>query len=290
VSILINHDTRLLVHGTATYPCTIYAERMRALCVDAHAQVVATVATGLGGTWSCGLPVFDAAKEAVRATDANAALVCVPPDQAADAILETADAGIRLIVCVTSRVPVWDVVQVKAYLRDKDVYLIGPGSPGFFVPGRCAIGAIAGHILSPGTVGVLSRSGSLAYEVTWLLTQAGFGQSAILGIGDGLIVGTGFVDILAMYEDDPTTDQVVLLGEIGGQEEEMAAAFVRDHMTKPVVAFVAGQTAPAGRRMGHPGAIIEGYADTAQSKIDALVSAGARVAQTLSEIPALLEN
>jgi succinyl-CoA synthetase alpha subunit len=286
VSILVNHNTRLLVHGIATRTGSIYGERM----LEQGTPVVAAVATGQGGTWFAGVPVFDTVNEAVRATDANTALISVRAHQAAEAILETVDAGIELIVCATSNVPVWDMVQIKAYLRGKDVHLIGPGSPGVFVPGQCAIGAIAGHILLPGTVGVLSRSGSLAYEVTGLLTQAGIGQSTIVGIGDGLIVSMGFEDVLAMYEDDPATEQVVLLGEIGGQEEELAAAFMRDHMSKPVVAFVVGQTAPPGRRMGHQGAIIEGYADTARVKIDALTKAGARIARILEEIPVLLEK
>jgi succinyl-CoA synthetase alpha subunit len=286
MSILLNHHTRLLLHGIATRTGSVYAQRM----LEQGTPIAAAVAVGQGGTWFASVPVFDTVNEAIRATDANAALICVPVHEAAEAILETADAGIALIVCVTSKVPVWDMIQIRSYFRGKNVHLLGPGSPGIFVPRQCTIGAIAGHILLPGTVGVLSRSGSLAYEVTGLLTRAGVGQSTILGIGDGLIVGTGFVDVLAMFEDDPMTEQVVLLGEIGGEEEEMAAVFVRDQMSKPVVAFVAGQTAPPGRRMGHQGAIIEGYAGTAQVKIDALARAGARIARTLDEIPELLER
>jgi succinyl-CoA synthetase alpha subunit len=286
VSILVSQNTRLLLHGIATTTGAIYARRM----LDQATPVVAAVAVGQGGTWFSGVPVFDTVREARHATDANAALICVPAYETTEAILETADAGIKLVVCVTSHVPVSDMVQIKAYLRGRDVHLVGPGSPGVFAPGQCAVGAIAGHILLPGAVGVLSRSGSLAYEATGMLTQAGIGQSTILGIGDGLIVGTGFVDVLAMFEDDPMTEQVVLLGEIGGQEEELAAAFVRDRMSKPVVAFIVGQTAPPGRRMGHQGAIIEGYEGTAQAKVDALDRAGARIARTLDEIPALLEK
>ena len=286
MSILVNHHTRLLVHGIATRTGSIYGERM----LEQGTPVVAAVATGRGGTWFTGVPVFDTVNEAIRATDANAALISVRAHEAAEAILETVDAGIELIVCVTSNVPVWDMVQIKAYLQGRDVQLIGPGSPGIFVPGQCAIGAIAGHILLPGTVGVLSRSGSLAYEATWLLTQAGLGQSTVLGIGDGLIVGAGFVDILAMFEDDPLTEQVVLIGEIGGYGEEIAASFVADRMTKPVVAFVVGHTAPAGRPMGHQGAIIEGYSGTAQAKIEALERAGARIAHTLDESIQLLKR
>jgi succinyl-CoA synthetase alpha subunit len=252
--------------------------------------VVAAVAMGRGGAWVETVPVFDTVQEAIRATDANAALICTKPQEAAEAMLETADAGVDLIVCVTSKVPVHDMVQIRAHLQHRDVRLLGPGSPGVFTPEQCAVGAIAPHILRPGTVGILSRSGSLAYEVTWLLTQAGIGQSTVVGIGDGLIVGTGFAELLAMFEDDPATQQVVLLGEIGGQEEEESAEVVRDRMTKPVVALVVGHTAPPGRRMGHPGAIIEGYAGLAQVKIDALAKAGARVARTPGEIPQLLET
>jgi succinyl-CoA synthetase alpha subunit len=228
--------------------------------------------------------------EAIRATDPNAALVCALPHETAEAILETVDAGVELVVCATSRVPVHDMVQVKAHLQGRRVRLIGPGSPGVFTPGQCLVGAAAGHIFRPGAIGVLSRSGSLAYEVTWTLTQAGFGQSTVLGIGDGLIVGTGFAEILAMFEDDPLTEQVVLLGEIGGREEEESATFIRDHVSKPVVAFVVGQTAPPGRRMGHQGAIIEGYSGTAKQKVEALARAGVRVARSLDEIPSLLRR
>jgi succinyl-CoA synthetase alpha subunit len=281
---LVNRGTRLLLHGIASETGAVYAQRM----LDQRTPVVAAVAIGQGGSWFAGVPVFDTVYEAIHATDANAALICVPAHQAAEAILETVDAGIKLVVCVTSHVPVSDMVQVKAYFRGKDVHLIGPGSPGVFAPGQCNVGAIAGHILLPGSVGVLSRSGSLAYEVTGLLTQAGIGQSTVLGIGDGLIVGTGFVDVLTMFEDDPLTEQIVLLGEIGGQEEELAAAFVRDRMSKPVVAFIVGQTAPPGRHMGHQGAIIEDYEGTALAKIEALDRAGVRIARTLEEIPALL--
>jgi succinyl-CoA synthetase alpha subunit len=286
VSILVNGSTRLLVHGVHTREGAIYMERM----LVQGTAVVAAVAVGRGGAWIGDVPVFETVQESIRATDANAALICAEPPEAAEAILESADAGIGLVICATSRVPVHDMVQIKAYLERRDVRLIGPGSPGVFTPGQCAVGAIAPHILRPGAVGVLSRSGSLAYEVTWLLTQAGIGQSTIVGIGDGLIVGTGFAELLAMFEDDPATQQVVLLGEIGGQEEEQSAEVVGDRMSKPVVAFVVGHTAPPGRRMGHPGAIIEGYSGLAQVKIDALAKAGARVARTLSEIPGLLET
>jgi len=286
VSILANGDTRLIIYGIGTHLGQIYAERMLAQGTN----VVAMVSPGRGGTWVTGVPVFDFVREAVRATNANAVLISVPAHLAAEAILESADAEVSLIVCTTSGVPVRDMVEIKAHLGGKMLHLVGPGTPGIFVPGQCAIGAIAEHIVRPGSVGIVSRSGSLAYEVTWLLTGAGFGQSTILGIGDGLIVGTGFVEVLAMFEDDPMTKQIVLLGEIGGQEEELAAEFIRDRLSKPIVALVVGQTAPAGRSMGHQGAIIEGYSGTAQTKIDALARAGARVAQSLDGITELLEK
>jgi len=286
MSILVDHDTRLLVQGIASRKGAAYTECM----VACSSCIVAGVTFGQGGRWLAGVPVFDTVKEAVHATDANASLICVPASEAAEAILEAANAGLELIVYLPAGVPVQDMVLVKARLRNTSVCLIGPGSPGVFSPGKCVAGIIPQYIVQSGSVGVVSRSGSLAYEVTWLLTQAGFGQSTILGIGGGSIVGTGFVDILAMFEDDPLTDQVVLIGEIGGQEEEMAAFFVADRMTKPVVAFVTGQTAPPGRHMGHAGAIIEEFAGTAQHKIEALESARVRVARSLDEIPGLLER
>lgn len=306
MSILVNQDTRLLVHGMASREGAVYTERMLA----SGTHIVAGVTAGEGGTWLAGVPIFDTVREAIRATDANAALVCVPPSEAMDAILEAADAELPLIVCATAGIPVQDMVQIRSYLRyvagaaiptplaeqgrayeqPRQAVLIGPASPGVFSPGKSMVGAAPEGIFTPGSVGVLSRSGSLAYEVAGMLTQAGLGQSTVIGIGDGLIVGAGFVDILAMFEDDPLTEQVVLIGEIGGYGEEMAAGFVADRMTKPVVAFVVGHTAPAGRPMGHQGALIEGYAGTAQAKIEALERAGARVARTLDEIVQLLER
>jgi succinyl-CoA synthetase alpha subunit len=275
-----------LVHGVDTRQGTAYLERMRAY----DTRVVSAVAVGHGGSWRGHVPVFETVKEAVHATDPSAALICVHSEDATEAVLETADAGIDLIVCATSHVPVHDVVQLRSYLRGTGVRLLGPGSPGVFTPGGCVVGAIAPGMLLPGEVGVISRSGTLAYEVVSLLTESGIGQSTIVGIGDGLIVGMGFVDVLAMFEDDPATQQVVLLGEIGGQEEEMGAAWIYDRMTKPVVALVVGQTAPPGRRMGHQGAIIEGYDGLAQVKIEALAKAGARIAHSPGEIPGLLKE
>jgi len=236
------------------------------------------------------VPVFDTVEEAVRATDANAALICTPADGVADAVLESADANLPLIVCVTANVPEHDMLMLKRQLAHGDTRLIGPGSPGVFSPGHCLAGVIPQYLVTPGPIGVVTRSGSLAYEVTWQLSQAGFGQSTVLVIGGGMVVGTGFVSVLAMFEDDPLTEQVVLVGEVGGGEEQAVAAWVTDGMTKPVVAYIAGQTAPPGRQMGHPGAVIEQVSDTAQSKIDALRNAGVRVARTIDEVPKLLQR
>jgi succinyl-CoA synthetase alpha subunit len=253
-------------------------------------QVVAGVAEGQGGVWVAGVPVFDSAKEAMAATDANASVLCVPADQVCEGLLEEIDAGLELIVCLTSSVPVRDMVLVRSHIRDRPLHLIGPDSVGAFTPGQCLAGVISEQILTPGAIGVVSRSGSLTYEVTWQLTAAGLGQSTVVCIGSGLIVGISIVDVLAMFEDDPVTEQVVVVGEIGGQEEGMAANFVRDHMSKPVVAFVAGKTSPPGRRMGHAGAVVEGYAGSAQSKMEAFERAGAHVAHTIAQIPELLER
>lgn len=307
MSILVDQDTRLLVHGISSRRGAATVEHMLAC----GTRVACGVAPGQEGTWVSGVPVFDTVKEAVRATDANASLLCVSPSEVMEAILEDVNAGVCTIVCLTAGVPIHDIIRVQARLRGRGanglpagpsygstpgllgvepVQLVGPGSPGVFSPGKCVAGIIPQQILRPGSVGVVSRSGSLAYEVAWHLTRAGLGQSTVLGIGSGVIACTGFVDVLSMFEDDPSTEQVVLIGEIGGRGEERAAEYVRDHMSKPVAAFIAGQTAPPGRRMGHEGAIIEEYAGTAQLKIDALEEAGVRVARAPAEIPDLLER
>jgi len=306
MSILVDQDTRLLVHGISNGSRKTCIEHL----MQSGADITAAVAFGQGGTWVSGVPVFDTVKEAIHATDVNACLICVSADEAMEAILEVVDAEVPLIICLTSGVPVRDVVRVQARLlygvsqrslpgspfgrrralTAKPIRLIGPGSLGVSSPGKCVASIIPGHISVQGSVGVASRSGSLAFEVTWLLTQAGLGQSTILGIGSGFVAWTPFRDVLEMFEDDPSTEQVVLIGEIGGRGEELAAEFVRERMSKPVVAFVAGQTAPPGRRMGHEGAIIEEYAGTAQQKIDALKDAGVRVARSLTEIPGLLKG
>lgn len=287
MSILVDAGTRLLVHGIATPWGRAAAERMLA----GGAQVVAGVAEGQEGVWVAGVPVFDSVKGAVAATNANAAVLCVRSSQVCDAALEEIDAGLQVIICLTPSVPAWDMVMIHSFIKNKALHLIGPDSTGVFTPGQCLAGVIAQDILCPGTVGVVSRSGSLTFETVWALTSAGFGQSTVVCVGSGLIIGSSFVDVLAMFEDDPVTEQVVMIGEIGGREEEAAAEFVRDHMSKPVVAFIAGQTSPPGRRMGHAGAIIEGYgAGSVQSKQEALERAGIRLARSIDDIPGLLER
>jgi len=235
-----------------------------------------------------GVPVFDTVKEAVEATEANTSIVYVPAPFAPDAIYEAADAGIGLIVCITEGIPTLDMIQVCAYLDQRGVRLIGPNGPGVITPGEAKVGIMPGHIHQPGTVGVVSRSGTLTYEVVWELTRRGLGQSTCVGIGGDPVVGTTFTEVLRLFEEDPGTEQVVLIGEIGGTDEERAAAFIAEEMTKPVVAFVAGRTAPPGKRMGHAGAIISGGTGTAADKIAAFEAAGVPVASRPAQIAELV--
>jgi succinyl-CoA synthetase alpha subunit len=252
--------------------------------LDYGTQVVAGVTPGKGGEWVLEtVPVFDTVKEAVRATGANTSIIYVPARFAADAIIEAADAGIELVICITEGVPVLDMIEVRAYLDTVNTRLIGPNCPGLITPGESKVGIIPGHILTPGSVGLVSRSGTLTYEVVYALTARGIGQSTAVGIGGDPINGTSFLDVLQMFEEDPATDQVILIGEIGGTDEQKAAEFIKK-MTKPVTAFIAGQTAPKGRRMGHAGAIISGGEGTAEEKMAALRAAGAQVARHPDEI------
>jgi len=280
MSILVNTETRLLVQGITGREGLFHTQQM----MDYGTKVVAGVTPGKGGEWAAGVPVFDTVRDAVEATDANTSIIYVPARFATDAILEAADGGIKLIVCITEGIPVMDMVQVKAYLDQRGVRLIGPNCPGLITPGEAKVGIMPGHIHTPGNVGVVSRSGTLTYEVVYALTERGLGQSTAVGIGGDPIIGTDFIDVLRLFEEDPATEQVVLIGEIGGTDEERAARFIAEHMSKPVTAFVAGQTAPPGKRMGHAGAIISGGTGTAAEKIAALQAAGVRVAHHPIEI------
>ena len=284
MSILVGKNTRLIVQGITGREGEFHTKQM----VEYGTKVVGGVTPGKGGEWAAGVPVFDTVKEAVDATGANTSVIFVPARFAPDAILEAADSGIGLIVCITEGVPVLDMIKVRAYLDTKHVRLIGPNCPGLITPGEAKVGILPGHITKPGHIGIVARSGTLTYEVIYALSNRGMGQSTCVGIGGDPINGTNFIDVLQMFEDDPLTDQVVLIGEIGGSDEERAADFVAAKMSKPVTAFIAGQTAPAGKRMGHAGAIIEGGAGTAAGKIAALEAVGVRVAKHPEEIPDLV--
>jgi succinyl-CoA synthetase alpha subunit len=282
MAILVDRNTRLIVQGITGREGEFHSQQMIAY----GTQVVAGVTPGKGGQTACDgrVPVFDSVAEAVAATEANASVVYVPARFAPDAILEAADAGIPLIVCITEGVPTLDMIRVRAYLDQKGVRLVGPNCPGLLSPSQAKVGIMPGHIATPGPVGVVSRSGTLTYEVVYALTAQGIGQTTCVGIGGDPIIGTTFIDVLALFEDDPLTQQVVLIGEIGGNDEERAARFIAERMTKPVTAFVAGATAPPGKRMGHAGAIIQGGTGTAEEKIAAFEAVGVQVARHPEQI------
>lgn len=281
MSILVNSETRLVVQGITGRQGAFHAQQMK----EYGTKVVAGVTPGRGGEWALGdVPVFDTVKEAVDGAGANTSIIFVPAAAAPDAIIEAARAGIGLVICITENIPALDMVRVRAYLDIVGARLIGPNCPGLITPGEAKVGIMAGHIHTPGSVGIVSRSGTLTYEVVYALTARGIGQSTAIGIGGDPIIGTTFLDVLQLFDDDPGTEQVVLIGEIGGTEEQKAAQFVAEHMSKPVTAFIAGQTAPPGRRMGHAGAIISGGEGTAAEKIAALTAAGAKVARHPDEI------
>ncbi len=283
MSILVDKNTRLLVQGITGREGEFHTRQM----VDYGTNIVAGVSPGKGGGWVAGVPVFDTVREAVEATGANASIVYVPSRFAPDTILEAADAGLSLVVCITEGIPVLDMIRVRGHLDCTGTRLVGPNCPGVITPGEAKVGIMPGHIHMPGPVGVVSRSGTLTYEVVHALTHRGLGQSTAIGIGGDPIIGTDFVDVLTLFEEDPRTEQVVLIGEIGGSDEERAAQFIAHHMTKPVTAFIAGQTAPPGKRMGHAGAIIEGGEGTAAEKIRAFEAVGVRVARHPGEIAEL---
>ncbi len=283
MSILVNKDTRLLVQGITGREGQFHTKQM----IEYGTQVVAGTAPGKGGSWMDNVPIFSTVKDAVAATEPNTSVIYVPAPFAADAIIEAADGGIKLIVCITEGIPVLDMIKAKAYLDAQGVRLLGPNCPGVISPGEAKVGIIPGNILIPGPVGVVSRSGTLTYEVVYALTQRGLGQSTAVGIGGDPVSGTSFVDVLQLFQDDPLTDLVALIGEIGGSKEEEAATFIAEKMTKPVIALIAGQSAPADKRMGHAGAIVSGGVGSAQDKIDALQSVGVRIARHPEEVAEL---
>jgi succinyl-CoA synthetase alpha subunit len=279
MSILVNKDTRVLCQGMGKAG-TFHAQQ----CRDYGTQVVGGVVPGKGGGSKEGFPLFNSVAEAVRKTGANASMVFVPPPAAADAIMEAADAGVAVIVAITEGIPVLDMARATRFLKDRPCRLVGPNCPGVITPGQCKIGIMPGYIHRPGPVGVISRSGTLTYEAVWQLTNLGLGQSTCVGLGGDPIVGTSFIDLLRMFQADPQTEAILMMGEIGGTAEEQAAAFIRQQVTKPVAAFIAGQTAPPGKRMGHAGAIISGGSGTAREKIAALKAAGIAVADSPADL------
>jgi succinyl-CoA synthetase alpha subunit len=287
MSILIDKNTRLIVQGITGREGIFHTSRM----LDYGTQVVAGVTPGKGGEWVLDgkVPVFDTVHRAVEITGANTSVIFVPARFAGDAILEAADAGVPLIVCITEGIPVQDMMRLRWYLDQRVARLVGPNSPGLLTPGECKVGIIPGHISEPGNVGVVSRSGTLTYEVLYTLKMQGMGVSTCVGIGGDPINGTSFIDVLGMFEADPHTEKVVIIGEIGGSDEERAAEYISDRMTKQVVAFIAGRTAPPGKRMGHAGAIVEGGTGIAEDKISSLEAVGAAVAEHPDQIPELLK-
>jgi succinyl-CoA synthetase alpha subunit len=286
VAILVDQDTRVVVAGITGSEGTFHALRNRAY----GTKVVSGVTPGKGGQDVEGIPVFDTVADAVEQTGANVSLIFVPARFAPEAVYEAADAGVALIVCITEGIPVRDMAEVTSHLRGTDVALVGPNCPGVISPGRANVGIIPGEICAPGNVGLVSRSGTLTYQIVHELTQRGIGQSTCVGMGGDPVHGIGFVQSLERFERDPETDLVVMIGEIGGDDEERAAAFVREDMSKPVVAYIAGFTAPPGKRMGHAGAIITGSSGTAQAKADALEDAGVRVGRTPTEVAELVRT
>jgi len=286
MSILVNKDSKVIVQGITGSAGLFHATQ----CREYGTQVVGGVTPGKGGTEVEGFPVFDTVEDARRMTGADTSLIFVPAPFAMDSIIEAMDAGIGLVICVTEGVPTLDMVKVKKYMAGKDVRLIGPNCPGVMTPGEAKVGIMPGYIHTPGRVGIISRSGTLTYEAVWQLSELGIGQSTSVGIGGDPIIGSTFIDILKLFEEDEDTDAIILIGEIGGSAEEEAAEFIKQNVSKPVVAFIAGSTAPKGKRMGHAGAIISGSSGTAKDKVAALESAGVRVCPSPAEMGETLKE
>ncbi len=280
MAILVDKNTRVITQGITGNNGLFHTKQ----CIAYGTKIVAGVTPGKGGTTVEGVPVFDTVKDAVKATGANASMIFVPAPFAADSIVEAIDAGLDVVVCITEGIPTLDMVKIKRYLSGKRTRLIGPNCPGVITPGECKMGIMPGHIHKPGDIGIISRSGTLTYEAVDQLTRLGLGQSTCVGIGGDPIPGSSFVDILSQFEEDDKTSAVVLIGEIGGTAEEEAAKFIKENMSKPVVAYIAGVTAPKGKRMGHAGAIIAGGKGTAKEKMEALRSAGVVVTESPAEI------